>query len=261
MMAKSISCPSPCREKRSPPRAAAEKEFRRSGNSCGGDASPDRVEPPCPYFGVCGGCSYQHIAYPRQLEIKAAQVEQTLRRVGRLEQVPCVPSSRRRSVCVSQSDSGAFRGRCDGLFSPTMLGHCRYRQVRAGRAGGEPGVRRLRGSRWRMVITRLRAPGGGPLLRQPIPRGGVDGRDYPRGGARMACWSMRIVGRAFRRALADRFEKVVGIEANPAASRARAGRAAARILHRRRSRCAPREVLSLHDAARTTLLLDRRAKA
>lgn len=51
-------------------------------------ASPQRVEPPCPYFGVCGGCSYQHIVYSHQLEIKSRQVEQTLRRVGRLENVP-----------------------------------------------------------------------------------------------------------------------------------------------------------------------------
>jgi 23S rRNA (uracil1939-C5)-methyltransferase len=51
-------------------------------------ASPDRVEPRCPYFGRCGGCAY---AYPRQLELKQAQVEQTLKRVGRFAEVPMRP--------------------------------------------------------------------------------------------------------------------------------------------------------------------------
>ena len=54
-------------------------------------ASPHRVEPRCPYFERCGGCSYQHIAYDRQLDIKARQVEQTLRRVGRFSEVPMRP--------------------------------------------------------------------------------------------------------------------------------------------------------------------------
>ncbi len=53
--------------------------------------APDRVEPLCPYFQRCGGCSYQHIAYPAQLAIKASQVEQTLRRVGKLADVPMRP--------------------------------------------------------------------------------------------------------------------------------------------------------------------------
>jgi tRNA/tmRNA/rRNA uracil-C5-methylase (TrmA/RlmC/RlmD family) len=54
--------------------------------------SPDRVEPCCPYFGRCGGCAYQHIRYERQVEIKAAQVEQTLRRLGRFAEVPMRPA-------------------------------------------------------------------------------------------------------------------------------------------------------------------------
>jgi 23S rRNA (uracil1939-C5)-methyltransferase len=53
--------------------------------------SPDRVEPPCPYFGACGGCAYQHIRYGRQLALKSAQVEQTLLRLGRLGTVPMRP--------------------------------------------------------------------------------------------------------------------------------------------------------------------------
>lgn len=50
--------------------------------------SGHRVQPQCPYFGTCGGCAYQHIAYAEQLAIKTRQVEQTLRRVGRFDSVP-----------------------------------------------------------------------------------------------------------------------------------------------------------------------------
>ena len=53
--------------------------------------SPHRVTPVCRYFGRCGGCSYQHIGYDRQLEIKARQTEQTLKRVGKLGDVPMHP--------------------------------------------------------------------------------------------------------------------------------------------------------------------------
>ena len=53
--------------------------------------APERVEPLCPYFGRCGGCAYQHIDYPAQLAIKGSQVEQTLRRVGKLATVPMRP--------------------------------------------------------------------------------------------------------------------------------------------------------------------------
>ncbi len=48
-------------------------------------ASPQRVEPACPYFGRCGGCHYQHINYDAQLSYKAGILRETLRRTAKLE--------------------------------------------------------------------------------------------------------------------------------------------------------------------------------
>ena len=45
-------------------------------------ASPQRVTPECRYFGDCGGCQYQHIAYPAQLELKHKQIGDLMQRVG-----------------------------------------------------------------------------------------------------------------------------------------------------------------------------------
>jgi len=53
--------------------------------------SPDRVDPPCSYFGKCGGCAYQHIDYAHQLEIKTRQVRDVLKRIGKLDDVPMRP--------------------------------------------------------------------------------------------------------------------------------------------------------------------------
>src|SRR5262249_23056607 len=52
------------------------------------ERSPHRIQPPCRYFGRCGGCAYQHIDYPHQLEIKSRQVRDVLQRIGKLKDVP-----------------------------------------------------------------------------------------------------------------------------------------------------------------------------
>src|SRR6476469_2891370 len=81
-------------------------------------SSPNRVAPPCPYFGRCGGCAYQHVDYEHQLAIKWRQVRDALQRIGKLKDVPMrpiVPSPRqygyRNRITVHAQDEviGFFR--------------------------------------------------------------------------------------------------------------------------------------------------------
>ena len=49
------------------------------------EASPERTAAPCPYFGECGGCHYQHISYEEQLRLKTEILQETLRRTAKLD--------------------------------------------------------------------------------------------------------------------------------------------------------------------------------
>lgn len=82
------------------------------------EPSPHRAIPPCPYYGRCGGCSYQHINYEHQLVVKQRQVQQALRRIGRIEEPAIraiVPSARsyeyrnRITVHAAEGVVGYFR--------------------------------------------------------------------------------------------------------------------------------------------------------
>jgi 23S rRNA (uracil1939-C5)-methyltransferase len=55
------------------------------------DPSPDRVEAPCPHFGVCGGCRFQDLDYDAQVAAKEQQVRDALARIGRIEEPPVDP--------------------------------------------------------------------------------------------------------------------------------------------------------------------------
>ncbi|MDP3398167.1 MAG: 23S rRNA (uracil(1939)-C(5))-methyltransferase RlmD [Bacteroidales bacterium] len=47
--------------------------------------SPDRIEPFCSHFGVCGGCKWQSLPYSTQLKFKQQQVTDQLTRIGHLK--------------------------------------------------------------------------------------------------------------------------------------------------------------------------------
>jgi 23S rRNA (uracil1939-C5)-methyltransferase len=66
-------------------------------------ASSDRVEPPCPHFGVCGGCVLQHLATDRQIEFKEQQLFDSLERIGRV--------SARERLPALQADTVHYRRR------------------------------------------------------------------------------------------------------------------------------------------------------
>jgi 23S rRNA (uracil1939-C5)-methyltransferase len=51
-------------------------------------ASKDRVEPPCPYFGRCGGCDFQQLNYEAQVNAKVEIIKDCLRRLARIENIP-----------------------------------------------------------------------------------------------------------------------------------------------------------------------------
>jgi 23S rRNA (uracil1939-C5)-methyltransferase len=52
------------------------------------ESSPQRVQPRCVHFGVCGGCHYQHIDYARQLSAKQAILRDQLERIGGISNPP-----------------------------------------------------------------------------------------------------------------------------------------------------------------------------
>ena len=53
--------------------------------------SPDRVQPFCPHFGVCGGCKWQMLPYEKQLQYKQQEAEQNLRRIGKVTDALMLP--------------------------------------------------------------------------------------------------------------------------------------------------------------------------
>jgi 23S rRNA (uracil-5-)-methyltransferase RumA len=55
------------------------------------EPSADRIKPPCPVAGRCGGCQWQHLDYPAQLHAKIDILREDLQRLGQLAEPPLLP--------------------------------------------------------------------------------------------------------------------------------------------------------------------------
>lgn len=151
-----------------------------------GAASPDRVAPACPAWGACGGCAWQHLAYPAQLELKRQRVAAAL---GRAVD-PVVPSPATRGYrnkgkyVIGELDGalmlGAYRPRSHALVATTGCCHVdpavdrAAQQVREALAGsGLPAYDEARRAGvWRYLVAR--ADAAGQVLVHLVTATGVD---------------------------------------------------------------------------------------
>lgn len=74
------------------------------------DPSPHRIDPPCHYFGYCGGCKWQNIPYHHQLQIKRRIVEESLRKIGGVEEI-------RVEETIPATDPYGYRNKIEFTFS------------------------------------------------------------------------------------------------------------------------------------------------
>jgi len=72
--------------------------------------SADRVIPFCSHFGVCGGCQWQMLPYEKQLHFKQRQVEEALKRIGKV-QLPEI------SPILGADETRYYRNKLEYTFS------------------------------------------------------------------------------------------------------------------------------------------------
>lgn len=72
--------------------------------------SPDRIEPRCIHFGVCGGCKWQHLPYDLQLKFKEKQVNDNLIRIGKID----IPEIK---TIIGSSEIYLYRNKLEYTFS------------------------------------------------------------------------------------------------------------------------------------------------
>lgn len=95
--------------------------------------SENRANPFCDHFGLCGGCSWQHIQYPTQLQYKQQQVVDNLERIGGLS-LPAI------NTILASGKTAHYRNKLDYTFSAQgwlSKEELHARKSQAGRDGNE----------------------------------------------------------------------------------------------------------------------------
>jgi 23S rRNA (uracil1939-C5)-methyltransferase len=78
--------------------------------------SEERTAPPCPHFGPCGGCVWQHLSYPAQLTAKENIVRESLAPLAGSRDVEVRP-------IIAMADPWFYRNKMEFTFHPdTLLG-------------------------------------------------------------------------------------------------------------------------------------------
>jgi len=72
--------------------------------------SKERVSPFCKHFGVCGGCKWQMLPYPKQLQYKQQEVEQNLKRIGKIDLPELLP-------IIGAEETVHYRNKLEFTFS------------------------------------------------------------------------------------------------------------------------------------------------
>ena len=178
--------------------------------------SPHRVPAPCPYFGRCGGCAYQHIDYEHQVGIKWRQVRDILRRIGKIEDAPIRP-------IIPSPDCYGYRNRITVHVQDGLIGFFRRESNRLidieccpiAKDEVNQELRRLRESAPRDGHYALRA-GGGPRIFSQTNDAVADALRNLVVGTVPSGQELLIDAYCgagfFAKALLDKFERIIGID-------------------------------------------------
>lgn len=105
------------------------KSFMRARTTEILEPSPNRIQPPCPFVGICGGCSWGNLSRTAQLAAKEQNLRSTLERIGKF--APELADELVQPICHTKDDWG-YRNKIE--LEPTVVNG----RVRLGTHGVDP---------------------------------------------------------------------------------------------------------------------------